>query len=734
MGTTPKTAQTNTLKINLNFYAESSILPSVVTRIDAIEKVTGQAIYAGDIYLAGMLYAVPLHAKYPHAKILEIDISKALKIAGVVDIITAKDVKGEKRFGTVKKDHYFFASDKTRYAGDVIAMVAATSLEEARAGRDAIEVKYEPLPTVFSPKEALKKDAPRIHPEKDNNICAEACVRHGNTEAGFAESDKIIEREYRTQHIEHAYMEPEACIAIAGKDGGVAIRGGMQHPFTAQKFVAAATGLPLDKVQIIQTTLGGGFGGKDDTISLICARTAILALRTKRPIKVVYTREESIRESYKRHPFSVRYKAGVKGDGTLNALEADITTDSGAYCSTSPFVIWRPTVQCTGPYIYPNVKCDSRAVYTNNTFTGAMRGFGSPQINFAIESFMDEIAAELNMDPIELRRKNFFTQSCTIHTGQTLDKHTVSTYEVVKVVLDKFGWGKKFAKCSRGRPDSFGNYYGVGMACSYRGVSLGAEGDDYCAAKIEIAKDGKIYLEVGVAENGQGLKTAMANICARELGVPIEKIVYKDVDTLRLPDSRATVASRGTLAGGNAVIAAARKIKNGAKIALGEWRGPKTSWDEEKGQGEAYFTYVYGCNAVELAVDGKTGIVHVEKVVAAHDMGHAVNPQMAEGQVYGGIIMGMGFALKEEVIHKNGIIQNTNFDKYKITTSSEVPTMEAIIVENPDDTGPWGAKSLGEPVNELMGGAIANAIYYATGVRFRELPITAERVRKCLSV
>lgn len=748
----------------------------MVTRIDAIDKVTGRAVYAEDIFLPDMIHAVPLHAKFPHARILKIDASQARKISGVVDVITAADIPGKLRVGNIRQDHFVLAKDRTLYHGDVVAMIAAETREAAYAARDAVSVEYEPLPASFSPEDSLKSGALKIHPEYESNVCAHFVTGRGNVDwAGKV----IIERKYKTQHIEHAYLEPEGCVAIADKDGSVTVRGGMQHPFTTQKFVAAVTGLSINKVRIIQTTLGGGFGGKDDTISIICARAAVIAMRTKRPVKIVYTREESVRESYKRHPFSMRYKAAVKKDGTFDSIDVDITADAGAYCSSSPFVIWRPTVQCTGPYVYPNVKCNSRAIYTNNTFTGAMRGFGSPQINFAIESFVDEIAAELKLDPVELRRKNFFRQGVTTHTGQTLDRHRVSIEQVVDAALGRIGWNEKFAKCSRGRPDANGNFYGVGMACSYRGVSLGAEGKDFCAAIIAVQPDAKIQLEVGVAENGQGLKTAMAHICATELGISEDKIIYKDLDTLAVPDSCPTVASRGTLVGGNAILNGVKQIKeklrpvlagvigqaskeyifrnseiknpeNGKTVsfedavsachslnvglhALGVWHGPRTSWHEDTGQGDAYFTYVYGCQAVEISVDGKTGKIRALKAVGAHDVGKAVNPQMAMGQIYGGMIMGLGFAIKEELIHKEGVIQNLNFNKYRILTSVEIPEMEAILVENGDPAGPWGAKALGEPVNELMGGAMANAVYYATGVRARELPITAEKIMQTLN-
>ena len=751
----------------------------MVVRVDAREKVTGEAKYADDLKFDRMIYAVPLHSSHPSALIVSIDTKPAREFPGVIDVITADDIPGSKQVGTVIRDHYVLAPDRVRYMGDVVAMVAAETAGIAREAAKRILVQYEPLKPLLSPKDALAQTAQCVHTGCKNNIASSYVVRHGDVKNGFSKSDKIIEREFDTTFVEHAYMEPESCIAIKNPDGSVTVYGGMQHPFTTRKFVSWATGLLLNRVRIIQTTLGGGFGGKDDTISVICARAAILALRTGRPVKITYTREESIRESYKRHPFHFKYKVGVDKKGKLKAMRIDMTADSGAYCATSPFVIWRPTVQCTGPYIVPNVKCDTRAVYTNNTFTGAMRGFGSPQVNFAIESMIDIVAHEIGMDPVEFRKNNFFTQGCTTHTGQKFDKHKVSINEVVDKTLKQFDWKKKYKLCSRGKPDEDGIYYGVGMACSYRGVSLGAEGNDFCSAIVNIQPDGSILLEVGVAENGQGLKTAMVHILATEFGVNHSRIRFLDTDTSSITDSCPTVASRGTLVGGNAILDAVKKIKEQMRpvlkeligtskkgynfkdgyvvnaslprkkikfedsvaachnrkmylYALGVFAGPPVHWKEETGQGDAYFTYVYGCQACELTVDAKTFKVYVKKVVAAHEVGKAINPQMAVGQIIGGVVMGLGFALKERIIHRDGVIQNLNFDRYRIPTATETPEVEAILVENPDVAGPWGAKALGEPVNELMGAAVANAIYNAIGVRFTEVPITPEKIRSVL--
>ncbi len=742
-------------------------------RIDAHEKVTGKARYTDDLVFHNMLHAAPLHSSHPSARIKAVRTEKALAYPGVAATITARDVPGSNLVGGIIADQQVMAKDRVRYMGDVIAMVAAESADAAREATSLIEVDYELLKPIFSPEEALRPDAPRMH-EGRGNVVTSFKIRKGKTAPALKKSALLVDAKFTTSFVEHAYLEPESCVAVPEPDGSLTVHGGMQHPFTTRRFVAAATGHALSRVRIVQTTLGGGFGGKDDTISVLCARAAILAMKTGRPVKITYTREESIRESYKRHPMELSYRAGMDDEGKLTAMEIDITADSGPICSTSPFVIWRPTVQCAGPYVVPAVKCDSRAVYTNNTFTGAMRGFGSPQHVFACESFIDICAEAAGLDPYEFRKRNFFRQNSVTHTGQKLSRHKVAIAEVAERALSEFGWSGKFRASSRGRARSDGLLYGAGFACSFRGVSLGAEGNDFCSAIVNVQQDGSALLEVGVSENGQGLKTAMAAILCEELGIGPGRVVFIDTDTSSIPDGGPTVASRGTIMGGNAVIDACRKIKSDMRPvvreligpsrkgyiykngmirnperkkevlfdkavaechnrrmylhALGIYRGPEVGFDERNGQGNAYFTYVYGCQACELTVDPATGRVSVLRVVAAHDVGKTINPQMAAGQVLGGIVMGLGFALKEEIVHKDGVIQNTNLNTYRIPRSTDAPEMTAILVENPDPDGPYGAKSLGEPTNELMGAAVANAVYYATGRRILSLPITPEKI------
>ncbi|HVM46836.1 MAG TPA: xanthine dehydrogenase family protein molybdopterin-binding subunit [Candidatus Acidoferrum sp.] len=747
-------------------------------RNDAYAKVTGRTKFTDDLKFSRLLHAAPVYSDYVHARIIGIETERAEACPGVVKVLTAKDVPGSNRFGQIIRDFRIFADDKIRYHGDVVALVVADSRDAAIRASELVRVQATPLPALLDPEEALKPGAVLVHEEHGTNLINTHVIRRGDVEEGFRQADYIVEEDFRTQFIEHAYMETEAAVCVPrSSDGVIEVHGSMQHPFSTRRFVAACLGIPLSGVEVVGTPMGGGFGGKDDTAAIVCARTALAAKLLGRPVKTVYRRDWSMRESYKRHPYRVHYKVGVNKDGRITAVQCRIVADGGAYCSVTPWVTWRSTVQCCGPYVVDNVLCDTFGVYTNNVVTGAMRGFGSPQMNWVIEQVVEMAAERVGISGIEFRRRNMVRQGSVTITGQKLDGHKVAMEQVLDAVVKESRYEEKLAQCSRGRAVD-GECYGIGLAMSYRGVSLGAEGVDFCAAIINAQADGSILIETGMHENGQGAESAMALLVSAELGVDLERIQYRRSSTSNIPDSGTTVASRGTIMGGGAVTLAARDLKRriaeafcqklgctaeevrfkdnhlhgaggGKRITFGDamremwqkqqfpyafgvFKAPRVTWDEHTGQGDAYFTWVYGCQVVELTVNARTGRVKLLSAVAAHDVGRAVNPEMVRGQIYGGMAMSAGFALQEEVKAPDGKIANLNLNTYRILRAADLPEMKAIIIENPDPVSPSGAKSIGEPANEILAPAIANAIYNATGQRFRTSPIHLGAAPECV--
>jgi CO/xanthine dehydrogenase Mo-binding subunit len=737
-------------------------------RNDAHAKVTGGAKYADDLKFANLLHAAPVYPDYVHAKIESIITEDAENCPGVVRVLTARDVPGTNYFGQIVRDFRIFADDKIRYHGDVVAMIVAESREIAIRAARLVRVEATPLPAVLDPEQAMAPESVLVHQKHGSNIVNTHKIRRGNVEQGFGEAEFILEYKFQTQFVEHAYLEPEVAVCVQRADGVIEIYGSMQHPFSTRRCVAACLGVALSEIAVVGVMMGGGFGGKDDTAAIVCARTALAAKLLNRPVKMMYRRDWSIRESYKRHPYRVHYKMGVTKQGKISAVQCRIIADAGAYCSVTPWVTWRSTVQCCGPYQVENVQCDTFGVYTNNVVTGAMRGFGSPQMNFVIEQMVEMAAQKAGLSGVEFRRRNMVRQGSVTITGQRLDGHKVAMEQVFDAVLGEINYEAKLGRCSFGKTDSE-ELYGIGLAMSYRGVSLGAEGVDFCAAIINAQADGSILLETGMHENGQGLESALMLVCARELGVDISRIRYRRASTSNIPDSGTTVASRGTIMGGGAVKMAAQELKQKIAEALGEklhcraedvrfkdgcifgktdheripfgdamkamfqsqrfpyafgvFKAPRVTWDEHTGQGDAYFTWVYGCQAVELTVNKKTGKVTLLNAVAAHDIGKAINLEMVKGQFFGGMAMGTGFGLHEEIKLKDGRITNLNLNSYRIPRATDLPEMKAILIENPDPLSPTGAKSIGEPANEIMAPAIANAIYHATGKRHFSLPI-----------
>lgn len=772
-----------------------------VFRNDSVAKVTGRAKYTDDMNFHGMVHVVPVYSDYVHAENLRVDVSEAETQPGVLRVLTAGDIPGSVRFGQIEQDYCMLAENKIMFEGDVAALIVAESRREALAAADTVRVEADPLPPVVDPEEALKPESPVVREISDTNAVNHHRMRRGDAEAEMERCEVVVEESFSTQTVEHAYMEPESAVCVPRSDGVIEVYGSMQHPFSTRRFVAAILGEPLSNIEVYQPTVGGGFGGKDDTAAVICARAALAARLLNRPAKLTYTREWSIRESYKRHPYRLSYRWGLDKKGRLRTAQVKMIADSGPYLSVTPWVNWRSTAQCCGPYTLDHVKADVISAATNNPVGGAMRGFGAPQVNFAVEQLADISAEKLGIGPLEFRRLNMVQQGGQTITGQVLDTHTVSLEEVMDRVTKEIGFEEKLTRCSYGRSAAAGRdtssraasderaaetesgagaagarketaedeLYGIGLAVSYRGSSLGAEGMDFCSAIINCQFDGSILLESAIHENGQGAESVMMLILSEELGVNLDRIRYRRPSTSNIPDGGTTVATRGTIMGGSAVTIAARKLKglmaehlseelgcgvddvvfrndglenpDGSEritwdeamgslflkrvypYAFGSFQAPDVYWDEENGQGDAYFTYVYSCQAVELTVNRKNGKVKLKNIVAGHDIGKAVNRAMVLGQMYGGITQGVGMALLEDLRLEEGRIGNKSLNSYRIPKSMDMPEMTGIIVENYDPQSAFGAKGIGEPALEIIAPAIANAVYRATGVRYRDLPI-----------
>jgi len=767
-----------------------------IRRQGGIAKVTGRAQFSEEYNFPRQISAIMVRVPVVHANLGHINYSQIINDPALGAICDAKDIPGQKKVGALRQDQPVFCYDKIVTPGDVVCMLLGESEESLLFLREKIQIEYEPLPVLNDPLKSLNSDAPLIHPDLKSNLIIHHPLRKGDVETGLAQSEGILEETYTTRAVEHAYIEPECVIArMQENNNGIEIIGSIQNPFTTRKIVAAVLGWPMTKIRVQQAEPGGSFGGKADTMNLLAAGAALGVLKTGRPVKIRYRREESILESYKRHPYIMHYKVGYNNNGKLNAMKIDIIADGGAYASMSPFVTWRTVVQATGPYQIEHVSTDVRAVYTNNPYTGAMRGFGSPQPIFAQESIMDEIAIRCNISPDEIRRINGFESGSITATGQKLEKHDINLKKVLTIATKRTNFAKSWEKNYKDNAISLPEYSddppilksddfiptpnllrtGIGLALSYRGCSLGAEGIDAAAAYVSLQQDGSVYLLSGLAENGQGMRTTYSIIASEVLGIAVSDIYYLELDTAHIPDSGPTVASRATLMGGGAVKTAAEILQNrlidllhtewqldkntrlifsdnqvktenntdkisfsdlcqlaynrGIELAaLGWYPGPKVHWDEKVGQGPAYFTYVYGCQVAEVTVNMGTGEVYVDKITAVHDPGTIINRQGALGQVYGGVTQGAGYGWWEEISVHEGKIRELNFDQYLIPTSSDIGEIDPVFVEGEDIYGPWGAKSLGEPTLELTAAAIGNAIRNAVGKRFYNLPINLEEI------
>ncbi|WP_028921986.1 xanthine dehydrogenase family protein molybdopterin-binding subunit [Pseudonocardia acaciae] len=733
---------------------------------DFVDKVKGTQLYAADWKLPGMLYGRVVRSVVPSARIRSVDTAEARALPGVIAVLTAADVPSNRiierasgGLGELAVEMPVLAGDRVRFTGEPVALVAAVSQQIADEAAELVEVDYEELPGVFDPESALATDAPRVHDE--GNVLVEWNIRRGDAEQALAEADLVVTGEYRSQHAEHAYLEPEA--GVAWLDNGVlTIRVSTQvieHAAT----ISGILELPANKVRVISSYMGGGFGGKEDMT--VEPYLALLVWHTKRPVRMIWDRQESMLASTKRHPFVMRYRTGVRSDGTIVAQDVDIVGDAGAYPYLSARVLFAGAALSCGPYRTPNASLRSRAVFTNNVPTSAFRGFGAMQVVLGYESQMDRVAAALGLPPAEVRRRNFLAKGDTIPTGESLDT-AVASEETLRRALDRLG--------DPPAPSGPTKRVGRGFACNMQPYGRTIWFRDRASAWLSLQADGTLLIRSGITDLGAGQAASLCQIASEVLGVPLEEISVYIGDTALTPPAGGTYATRQLYMSGNAVLHAARQLRErlapvaaamlgcpadelsftdglvrggpagtGLRLAelvagcerrevdtsvLAVWRAEQGAFDPVRGQGDSFPDYTYGTHATDVEVDIETGEVTVLRYVASHDVGRCINPMRVAGQIQGGAMQGLGYALMEDVVFEEGNAASTLFAHYFIPTAMDMPDVEVEIVESGEGKGPLNARGIGEPPIANTAAAVANAITAALGRRPTQLPMTPERV------
>lgn len=728
-----------------------------ISRIDAVAKVKGEAVYPGDIQMPGMAFMKILFVNRPHAIIRHIDTTKAEALAGVLCVLTAKDVPNNE-YGLISPDQPVLCgpgsnkpfADRVRFVGDQVALVIAESEAVATKALSLIEVAYEDLPVVSDPLVAMQLESPKLFPDRDSNIFCHYRIRKGNLEAGFNQADVIVEGVYQTPVQEHAYLQPEAGVSYIDEEGRVTVIVGGQWVHEDQEQIAHALSLPLEKVRVIYPAIGGAFGGREDMSVQIVLALAAYRLAQKgiyRPIKIIWSREESIIGHHKRHAYYIKTRWGATREGKITAAEVEVIADGGAYMYTSTKVLGNATLMCTGPYEIPNVSVDSYAVYTNNIPGGAFRGFGGPQGAFAAESQMNKLAEALGMDVVEIRERNILREGSLLSVGTPLPKG-VSIDKVMEACALKAGWirganGWERPVTSQSIEPS--KKRGIGFAISFKNVGFSFGAPENCWATIEL--HGKEDIEEAVlyhagAEVGQGSHTAFLQMAAEALNLPIEKIRLVASDTAYTKNSGSVSASRMTFMAGNS-------IRGAAALALAKWQNeerpavatyqyipPRTTpYDPETGKSEPNFSYGYTAEAVEVDVDIETGQIRVRNVICADDVGKAVNPQQVQGQIEGAIVQAAGYGILENFIQQDGIPLTKTLSTYLIPTVLDVPDhVESLILEYPDPIGPFGARGMGEMPYLPFVPALTAALHDATGHWIDQFPLTPEKVLEEIGV
>ncbi|UCF96858.1 MAG: molybdopterin-dependent oxidoreductase [Spirochaetaceae bacterium] len=745
-------------------------------RKDAIDQVRGLTSYSDDLKGEGMLYGKILWSAHAHADICGIDCEQARAMKGVAAVLTAEDIPGENIAGILQLDQPAIARDRVRFIGDPVAAVFAETPEAAEAAVGKIGVEYRVLEAVFSPEQAARKAAPKIH--KKGNLLHEARIARGDVRKAFQRCSVIVDHAFSTPAIEHAFLEPEAGIGIPNPDGGVTLKMGTQCAFDDRSQLARILALPEDKIRVIQQPMGGAFGAKEDI--LIYQFLALGALKCKRPVKITLSREESLRTHPKRHPAVMHYRVGADAEGKLVAVEAEITLDGGAYASLSVDVLENCLVFGCGPYHVPEVEMVGRVWYTNRVPSGAMRGFGVMQVAFAFESCLDEIARRLEIDPFEIRERNALTSGLPTIADHVLEDGVPGIKETIRAAREAFR-SLKMPKAGAGKR------IGVGVAAAVKNIGFGHGAEESAAAVVELDARGRLAILASQHEYGQGSRAGLVRLAAESLDIAAGQVEISWTDTARTPPTGPTTASRQTFMTGNALVEACRQLKadlaaglevklqrsvqshnlhidganlvdrgSGTELPLSDLiDGPEGKIRKEYRyhasstapllEGESshwggndfisrrtHWCYTYGTHVAVVEVDESSGEVQVLTIIAAHDVGRIVNSGAVRGQVEGGVMMGVGYALSEQFQVERGINLTDDLLKCGLPTADRTPEILPVFVEVPHPEGPLGLKGLAEGPSLPTAPAICNAIYDAVGVRIYDLPALPEKLKAAL--
>lgn len=720
----------------------TSVIGQPLPRHDALSKVTGAARYPGDLLSADTLHLKVVFAGRPHARIERIDTSAALAAPGVVTVLTAADVPYN-AFGLIDHDQPVLCADRVRFAGDKVAVVVAETNDAAETTARLVAVTYEDLPAVTDPRDALAPDAPLVHETRGSNLLTRIPIRKGDVEAGFEEADVVLDGEFTTSWQEHAFLQPEAGIAYVDEAGRVIIETAGQWLHEDRKQIAQMLGLPEEQVVVRYAAIGGAFGGREDLS--VQHLLALAAWKLQRRVGIVWSREESIIAHHKRHPFRIGCRWGVTCDGRITAVQAEILADGGAYASTSAEVTKVATLFASGVYEIPNIAVEGKVVYTNNIPSGAFRGFGAPQAQFAAEIMVTRLADAIGMDPIELRRRNIYREGSIEPTQQPLPPG-VSALPVLERCAEeaqsRFGALRLAGRADATRPWM---RRGVGIATGMKNLGYSFGYPEQSTATVEVRGRGEVenaVVRVGAADVGQGSHLALRQIASEVLGLPLDRIEMITDDSSEAPNAGSASASRLTLMAGRAVHDAAAKALEHYRAsdderveATVQFRPAATTMlSEDDGSGIPNYCYGYAAQAVEVEVNTLTGQVRVTRIISVHDVGRAVNMQQVEGQIEGCLAQAVGYALLEELKTRDGIILTPHLSTYLLPTALDMPDeIVPVVLELADTQGPFGARGVAEMPLVPFLPAVAAAIHDAVGVWLTEQPFTPERVLAALS-